>query len=116
MIIPAPLYQGQPGTTNATLWTVPSVYQNHSVQQAVVKQILLCNTTASAATVTLYLVPSGSAAGNTTAIASALSVAANDTKILNLGQVILPAAGASLQGLQGTTGAITVTASGFYHA
>lgn len=66
------------------------------------KNILLCNTTGTAATVTL------TAAGQT--IINALSVAANDTVSLDLSLVM--SATDTITGLQGTASAISVYVSG----
>ena len=101
---PARLYQGQPGTSSATLYTVPSS------TTVIVKQILVANTTSTAATLTLSLVPSGGTAGVTHHIASAVTVQGNALVTFDLAQVMTAAD--FLAGLQGTSGALTVTISG----
>lgn len=64
----------------------------------------LVNTTAAAATATLYAVPSGGTAGVGNAFLSAKTIAAND--YLDVDVPIMPA-GAFIQGLSGTASAIT---------
>lgn len=77
--------------------------------------VIVCNTTGSAATLTLDVVPSGGSAGVTHRIAAAVSVAANTTVSLATSLVALGIAmeeGDTLNGLQGTGSALTVTATG----
>jgi hypothetical protein len=106
-------YQGQPGTTVSTLYTAPAASSNVTSPSATayIKEIILANTTGAAATVTLYLVPSGGTAGVANMIVPALSINANDAKVLAGLNTFIPA-GATIQGVQGTSGAITVTISG----
>ena len=106
---PRQLYQGQPGTTVGTLYTAPAASANVTSPSATayITEIVIANTTASAATISLYI--GGSAAAN--AILSGLSIAANDTKILTGLKTAIPA-GATIQALQGTAAAITLTLSG----
>lgn len=102
------LYQGQPGTTSATLYTVPAAT---SVKLA---SIVVVNTTGAPATVTLEVVPSGGTAGATHRIVSGLSVAANATTVID--SAVYLSAGDFLAGLQGTAAALTVTISGETYA
>ena len=112
--VPTPqrLYQGQPGTAEATLYTAPANTTNNPAPgaTAILKSMLICNTTAAAATITLYIVPSGGAAGAANAIYYALSIAANTTQQVDLEQYL--EAGDFLAGLQGTASALTVILSG----
>lgn len=107
------LYQGQPATTEATLYTAPG-YASGSPYAAgataLAKRLIVCNTTASAATLTLYLVPSGGSASAANELFNALSVAAGATTILDIEQSMNP--GDFIAGLQGTASALTVTISG----
>ncbi|MCL8207180.1 MAG: hypothetical protein K6V97_03780 [Actinomycetia bacterium] len=107
------LYQGQPGTSAATLYTAPASDANvpSPYATAILNEIVLCNTTSSAATITLYVVPSGGTAGAATAIISGFSVAAKDTVVLTGLRTAIPPSG-TIQGVQGTANAITVTISG----
>jgi hypothetical protein len=102
-------YFGQPGTTTTTLYTAPSnTTANPSPgATAIVKEIVLANTTANAATVTIGI--NGTSAANQ--IIPAISVGANDTKILS-GLNLMLNASDTLQGLQGTASAVTVVISG----
>lgn len=102
-------YQNQPGTSATTLYTAPANTTNQPAPYAtaMVKEIILANTTGTAATVTLGI--NGVAAANQ--FVPTLSVAANDTKIIGPLDTML-SAGDTLQALQGTSGAITVTVSG----
>jgi hypothetical protein len=109
---PQRLYQGQPGTTEATLYTAPANTTNNPSPgaTAILKAMLVCNTTAAAATLTLYVVPSGGTAGAANEIFDALSIAAGQTQSIDLEQYL--EAGDFLAGLQGTASALTVTLSG----
>jgi len=102
------LYQGQPGTSNATLYTVPAS------TDVKVASIVVSNTTASPATVTLSVVPNGGSAGTTNRIMAATSVGANDTVVLD--SSVYLNAGDFIAGLQGTSAALTVTISGETYA
>ena len=104
MWTPLEIYQGQPGTAETTFATVPAS------RQWVVKEIVLCNATATDATVTIHARRGGAAADATRRIASALTVKANETIywpcsiVLNTGGI--------LSGLASAATAITVTISG----
>lgn len=80
----------------------------------IVKQVVIANTSAGAATVSIRLVPNGGSAGVTNSIAEAVSIPANSTQTLDLAQVM--ATGDVIQALQGTSGAITLTISGVQKA
>jgi hypothetical protein len=98
------LYQGQPGTGNATLYTMPAG------GVAAITEILLCNSTASAATVTLNVVPAGGTAAVTNLIVGDFSVPAKDVIVVSLSSALR--AGDFIAGLQGTSAAVTVTICG----
>lgn len=101
---PKRLYVGQPATTSATLYTVPAS------TSAIVKNIIITNTTGTAATLTLSIVPSGGTAGATNRIITGLSVSGNDTAVFDISAVM--ATGDFIAGLQGTSGSLTVNISG----
>lgn len=107
MATPKILYKGQPGTGAGNLGSaVPAG------KKWVIKQIVLVNTTATAATVTLDLNDSGEAGAQVTnRIVGGVSVAANDVVTLDL-SAVLDAAG-QINGLQGTAAAITVHVYGY---
>ena len=91
-------------TNNATLYTVGAS------STAVIKSIRVCNTTATAATCRVFLVPSGGTADQTTAIYYDFTVPPNST-LSDDGYHILAASG-TLQVRSGTGSALTFTASG----
>lgn len=101
--LPALLYQGQPGTSVATVFT-------NQAQKVKVKEILLANTTTSAKTVTIHRVPKGGTAGVANQIVPGITVPGNG--VVALGINTLLEAGDFLAALQGTASAITVTISG----
>lgn len=94
-----------PGTSAASIYTVPAS------TTGVVQTITLCNTTASAATITLYRVPSGGTAGASNMVMNAYSVTAGNTVILDNLRWSLPAS-STLQALQGTASAIAIYVDG----
>lgn len=102
------LYQGQPGTSVATLYTVPA---STDVR---VTEIVLCNVTASAATVSISAVPSGGTAGVTNRLIDTLPVAAHETAVIGLSTYLTT--GDFIAALQGTSGAVTCTISGETYA
>ena len=89
-------------TTSASsaLYTVPTGYS------AIIKQLVVTNITGTAATFTFYI--GEASAGN--ALFSGTSVAANDTVIINLSQVL--ATGEVLRALASTGSALNLTVSG----
>jgi hypothetical protein len=104
----AALYEGQPTTSEATLATCPA----STTWRA--DSVVLCNTTSTAATISLSRVPSGGTAGATNRFMSAFSVPANDTVTVDVKQYLN--AGDFLSGLQGTSAAVTVTINGVVFA
>lgn len=92
----------QPGTTDGTLYTVPGA------TSVIVKEIVLTNTTGTAATVSLAL--NGTAATAANCLLSGYSVPANSTVVFALSTVLN--AGDTIHALQGTASACTVTVSG----
>lgn len=104
MYTPKRLYIGQPGTVEQTLYTVPSL------KNVILKQIVLTNTTATDAVISLSMVPSGSTPGNNNRILKDLSILANNFKIIELAQVL--GTGDSISAIQTTDGAITAAISG----
>lgn len=102
------LYQGQPGTTAATLYTVPA---STDVR---VTEIVLCNVTATEATVSLSAVPSGGTAGLTNRLVDTLPVAPHETVVIGLSTYLT--AGDFLAALQGTAAAVTCTICGETYA
>ena len=104
-LTPTRAYLGQPGTTDGTLYTVSSSAGSYFI----VKEILVVNTSASAATISLALNGTAATAANC-AWADAYPVAANSSVVFALSTVLN--ASDTIHGLQGTSGALTVTVSG----
>lgn len=100
---PKPLYSGQPGTGDTLLYTAPAA------TTTIVKQVTVCNTTGSAATITLGL-RSGATLAAANEVFAAKSVAANDTLVIPLTHVLLTTE--TIRALQGTSTALTVHISG----
>ena len=91
------------GTTNAVLYTVPGS------TTTIVKEITLVNTTGTAAACSLAINGTAVTAANC-AWAKDYSLPANATVIFAVSTVL--AAADTVQGIQGTTGAVTVSISG----
>lgn len=103
---PGRLYQGQPGTTEGTLTTVPAG------ETWVITDIMVCNTTTNTETFTLSVVPSGDTAGAGNRILKEITLAPNETKKLTGGGTVMEESD-FLSGLQSTSAAITLTISGW---
>lgn len=90
----------------ATYYTAPAS------TKAVIKAASITNTTASPATATVYLVPSGDTAGATNEVIAAKSIAPGETyNCPELVNQVIEAAG-TLQALSGTPSALTLVVSG----
>lgn len=101
---PKKFYTGQPGTTATTLYTAPAS------TKSIIKNIIVCNTTANAANLTISLVPSGGSASAANRIMSSLNINAYDTVPVDLSGVL--DTGDFLSAQQGTSSALTVHISG----
>ena len=101
------LYQGQPGTTESTLYTVGTSNIHSKVHKF---QVTIANTSSSDSTLSLSIVPSADVAGVTNRVAETLTIAGNSVVNMTFNQVL--DAGDFLSGLQGTSGALTITVSG----
>ena len=91
------------GTSNTTIYTVPASESHTAVL------LILCNTSASDIDVTVYAVPNGSSAGNSTMILNDITVPAGDSRFLNLEKFIMDA-GDTLVAV-GSVAGITATIS-----
>lgn len=102
-VVPKRLYgPTQPATTNAVIYTVPaSTY-------TIIKEIIVTNTTATAALISIAI--NGTAATAANCILEQKSVPADNVEVYALSTVLNAAD--TLQALQGTTSALTVTLSG----
>lgn len=94
--LPKKLYVGTPGTTSATFYTTPAS------TNTILKNIVLTNTTATAAIVTINV------AGK--AIVSGYTVQPNDTVVIDLSLVLN--ATDTITGVQTTASAVNVFLSG----
>ena len=91
----------QPGTSNATLYTSTGV-------TTAIRNIHICNTTGSAATISIGI--NGTSATAANCILSAFSIPANG--VHDWSGFMWLASGDTITGLQGTSSALTVTISG----
>lgn len=103
--LPKKLAQSAPANTTET-----TVYTVGTGLSCIVKQVIVANVTAAAATLDLSLVPSGGTAGDGNRVVKGQSFPANSTTTLDVVQVL--AAGDFLSLKQGTASALTVTISG----
>jgi|GEM_PF-2143474 hypothetical protein len=107
------MYQGQPGTAATTLYTAPAVSSNVTSPSATayITEIILTNTTATDAKITLGIVPNGSSLGVGNEIMTAVTVPANSVQYFS-GLKTYMNAQSFLSALQTTASAITLTISG----
>lgn len=102
---PKRLYVGQPTTSAGVNYLVGG-----SVNQAIVKNIILCNTTGTDAVIHLHIVPTSGSPSTSNKVLSSYVVKANESIILDLSATL--ERGDSIQSLQTTNGAITLFISG----
>ena len=102
-ITPNQLAQAAIGVATSTLYTVPAATRTF------VKDMDICNTTASAITVRVHLVPNAGVAGTGNAVLYDASIPAKSTVQWTGTQVI--SAGATIQASASNTG-VTITISG----
>lgn len=107
MLVENELYQGQPGTTEETIYTV-GTGNTHTKVKAF--EVVLANVATSDATISLSKVKSGIVAGNANRIIPNVTIGANSTAIITFNQAMVT--GDFLSAIQGTASAITVTISG----
>jgi hypothetical protein len=103
VVTPVQLGQAAITVANATLYTTPASTRTF------VKDLTVCNTTSSAITFNVHLVPSGGAAGTSNALFYGVSLAPNSTMQWN-GVQILHAGGFVVTSASAT--GLTITASG----
>lgn len=92
------VYEGQPPAIAGVLATVPAATKWFSLQ------VIVCNTTGADATITLG--KNGTADADL--FVSAAAIAANQTQTIDLGTGLVLQAADTIEGLQGTAGAITL--------
>lgn len=81
-----------------------------SVDNSAITSMVFCNTTASTATVTIYIIPDGSTSGDSTTIIKDLSISAKDTYVFDTSKFILSDSD-KVTAVSDTNNAITATIS-----
>lgn len=109
MVVSKRFVEGSQLTTGAVAYYTA---QNVAGVKSLIKKATVCNTTASAATVTVYLVPSGGSPAAANTIVSARPVAAGQTLELYEVENQVLEAGDTLQALASAGTAITLAVSG----
>lgn len=89
--------------------SVVTIYTTPANTRALTQDILVCNTTGSAITCNVFIVPAGGTAGTANAILYGYSIAKNDTYHYSGQQVLFP--GDTIQ-VQGSTTGLTISISG----
>lgn len=105
-------------TSGATQLTTAGVniYTPTSNVTAIVKQILLCNTTTTAKTVSIYILPTSASVGDAFAIFKDVSLDGKETLILNTSIVLTNSAGDRLHMLASANSSVTATVFGIEEA
>lgn len=101
---PKRLSQSQPGTSYATAYTVPGA------TSCIIKEIVVCNTTASSVNIDISLVASGGTAGVTNNVVSTAPVGGYSIVVFTFAQVLATGGFVSMKAT--TASALTVTISG----
>jgi hypothetical protein len=96
--------------TETTLYTCPTA----QTTTALIKQFVVTNTSGSASTINISLVPSGGSAGASNRLFNSLSVGANETILLDVSQVMTSGDFISVKSGVGAT--INFTVSGIENA
>lgn len=104
---PTNMYRGFLADTVGVLYTVPAGTGSY----AIIKEVLLCNTTDTATEVTIYTVEDGGSVADNRMIFGNVNIDAYSTVILEM-STVLEEAGATLRGLASIASAITATVSG----
>ena len=105
-------------TSGATQLTTggTNIYTPTSGVTAIVKQILLCNTTTTAKTVSIYILPTSASVGDAFAIFKDVSLDGKETLILNTSVVLTNSAGDRLHMLASVDTSVTATVFGIEEA
>jgi hypothetical protein len=105
-------------TNSATQLTTAgtNIYTPTSGVTAIVKQILLCNTTTTAKTVSIYILPTSASVGDAFAIFKDVSLDGKETLILNTSVVLTNSAGDRLHMLASVNTSVTATVFGIEEA
>ena len=89
--------------SNASATTILTASENVATTT-----MIFCNTTASAATLTVYVVPNGGSVDDTTTIIKTLSIIAYDTYVFDTSKLLL-SNGDTVKAISNTNNAITAT-------
>jgi hypothetical protein len=100
--------------TQLTTSASAALYTPSAGATGVIKEIILSNPTANAATVSVFLVPSAGTAGNSTAIVPGITLTGNSFLTIPLSQVLSGSDSIRASASAGAT--ITVTISGVEYA
>ena len=103
----ARIYQGQPETSETSIYTVGTDNVHTKLHKM---EVVMTNTSDSEASVSLSLVPSGSAAGPANRLIPASKVPAKSVATIQFNQFM--GQGDFLSALQCTNGAVTLTITG----
>lgn len=103
---PKTLHRGFISNSAGTLYTAPS----GSGLYAIVKELILCNTTGAAVTVSVYSIENGGSVADNRKILSAVSVDAGTTVVFGMSSVLENAA--TLRAVASAASAVTATVSG----
>lgn len=109
-LTPKSFFVGSNVGAGSNVYTVANTAGNYSI----IKNINLCNTTASNAVCNIHLLVDGAAAGNGNKILSNVNVLANNVVFYNT-SIVLPA-NSSIHVAQTTANAVTFTISGIEYA
>ena len=101
-VTPKTIVPAQLATTATTYYTAPANVRS------IIRKVTFTNPTAGAVTVTVYLVPSGGAAGATNVLVSAMSVGAGETFECFEAQGQVLQAGGLLQALCSAASSLTI--------
>lgn len=106
VLVPTVLYRGQPAATTTTLYTVA----NTTGKYAIVKNILICNTTGATATLSLASVASGGSESDANRFVKNASISPYTTDFLDL--VLVLGQNESLRATASAAATLTLIISG----
>jgi len=92
------------------------IYEVPLSTTTIVKQILLCNTTSSAKTVSIYILPTGASVGDAFVIFKDVSLDGKETLILNTAIVLTRAAGDKIHMVASSDSSVTASVFGIEEA
>lgn len=111
-----PLEIPKPIQTVQLQTTVSTIYTASTTRDFVIKHLWAANTTGTATTYTLYLVPSGGSAGTANTFAFEVPLAANTTVLLDASIETMLQPGMSMQGLCAANNDVNIGGWGMEYA